>query len=64
MRYANGRNTYAPHMVRDAIKLFQEVYPDWKPRRDGTLAADRAVWGKHSPMEVEGDWLDDLVEDK
>lgn len=34
IRYADGRHTYAPSMVRDAIKEFQKVFPDWKPRHD------------------------------
>ena len=37
IRYADGRNTYAPSMVRDAIKEFQIVFPDWKPRPDGVI---------------------------
>jgi hypothetical protein len=31
IRYANGRATYAPSMVRDSIKEFQKVFSDWKP---------------------------------
>jgi hypothetical protein len=37
IRYADGRHTYAPSMVRDAVKKFQQVYPDWKPRKDITI---------------------------
>ena len=37
IRYADGRNTYAPSMVRDAVKDFQIVFPDWKPRPDGII---------------------------
>ena len=62
MRYANGRSTYAPSMVRDSIKTFQEVFPDWKPRRDSTLKNDREC-GFKGPAELDSDWLDDLVEE-
>ena len=37
IRYAHGRSTYAPSMVRDAVKLMQDVYPDWEPRPDPTI---------------------------
>ena len=37
IRYADGRHTYAPSMVRDAVKEFQIVFPDWKPRPDGVI---------------------------
>jgi len=37
IRYADGRHTYAPSMVRDALKEFQIVFPDWKPRPDGVI---------------------------
>ena len=68
IRYANGRATYAPSMVRDSIKEFQRVFPDWKPRYDMTLKSDRRMIedaeSEHgsSRINVKGDWLDDLVE--
>lgn len=37
IRYAHGRGTYAPGMVRDAIRDFKKVFPDWKPREDTTI---------------------------
>ena len=37
IRYADGRHTYAPSSVRDAIRGFKKVFPDWKPREDKTL---------------------------
>jgi hypothetical protein len=37
IRYADGRHTYAPSMVRDAIKDFKMVFPDWKPKHDGVI---------------------------
>jgi len=37
IRYADGRHTYAPGMVRDAIRDFQKVFPDWRPKHDITI---------------------------
>jgi hypothetical protein len=37
IRYADGRHTYAPSMVRSAIKDFKMVFPDWKPKPDGVI---------------------------
>jgi hypothetical protein len=36
-RYAHGRSTYAPSMVREAVALRREVDPDWR------LAPDQVV---------------------
>lgn len=36
-RYAHGRPTYAPSMVRDAVALRREIDPDW------VLAPDPSV---------------------
>ena len=68
IRYANGRATYAPSMVRDSINEFQKVFPDWKPRKDPTLESDRRMVEGNEfknnlrSMNVKDDWLDDLVE--
>lgn len=59
IRYANGRQTYAPSMIRSAIKNFQEVFPDWKPRKDITLENFFDIPWK---LEFRGDFLNDLVE--
>lgn len=61
MRYANGRSTYAPSMVRDSIKEFQEVFPDWTPKNDPALKSDRES-GYVAPAGLDSDWLDDLVD--
>ena len=63
IRYANGRATYAPSTVRDSIKEFQKVFPDWKPRYDKTLKDDRELReSMRDHFSLDGDWLDDLVE--
>jgi len=66
IRYANGRHTYAPQMVRDAIASVQSVYPDWKPRHDHTIKTDvvrmKACYDVVS-LSIPTDYLDDLFED-
>lgn len=60
IRYAHGRHTYAPSMVRDSINDFKKVFPDWK------LQEDKVV---QPPSEKEvgvvsffrDDYLDDLL---
>ena len=62
IRYANGRQTYAPQMVRDAVKAYQSVNPEWKPRFDQTIKSDFESGYSGSQS---GDCLADiLAEDK
>jgi len=62
IRYANGRMTYAPSMVRDAVKMYQSVYPEWMPRFDQTIKSDFESGYSGSQS---GDCLADiLAEDK
>jgi hypothetical protein len=68
IRYADGRHTYAPSMVRDAIKQFQTVNPDWKPREDKTIEQPVCIKFPDSSsgvgMSFDSDWLYDLVNTK
>jgi len=58
IRYANGRLSYAPVTVRDAVKAYQSVYPDWKPNYDSTITDDFAKGYSGSP---DGDCLADIL---
>jgi len=63
IRYAHGRQTFAPSTVRASIKDFQKVFPDWKPRYDRTLKDDRESMERFGDrLLLKEDWLDDLVE--
>ena len=60
IRYAHGRHTYAPSMVRFAVRDYQKIVPDFKPRPDITI---------HAPSESEigglslrEDYLHDLYD--
>jgi len=37
IRYAHGRKTYAPLLVKESIEAFKEVFPEWNPQQDKTI---------------------------
>lgn len=57
IRYAHGRSTYAPSMVRHAIKTFKEVFPDWELKEDKTIEPPTSFM---SSLECKDDYLHDL----
>ncbi|TXG83886.1 MAG: hypothetical protein E6R13_03550 [Spirochaetes bacterium] len=57
IRYANGRHTYAPSMVRDAVNNFKKVFPDFKLKEDSTLEKPKE---NLSGMQLKSDYLNDL----
>ena len=59
IRYADGRRTYAPTMVRDAIKKFKLVFPDWKPEEDITIKQPKNIEG----WNMMSDFLYDLFDE-
>ena len=60
IRYAHGRSTYAPLMVRDAVRLYQSIYPDFKLKQDVTIEAPHKE--DLNGMSFESDYLHDLFE--
>jgi len=60
IRYAHGRSTFAPEMVREAIKDFQSIFPDWSPKEDSTIEGPKKI----GTIGVRSDYLDDLVKQK
>jgi len=42
IRYADGRSTYAPSMVRSAVKRIKSVFPKWLPRKDDVIKEPKA----------------------
>jgi len=54
IRYAHGRHTYAPHMVRDAVLKMKELYPGYKLIEDQTLSK------RPEDACIPGDYLNDL----
>lgn len=61
IRYAHGRHTYAPSMVRDSINDFKKVFPDWKLKEDSVIKppSENELGG----MSFRDDYLDDLFLD-
>lgn len=57
IRYADGRHTYAPTMVRDSIKEFQQVFPEWEPQEDQTIKPPKP---DEDRLWKESDYLYDL----
>ena len=37
IRYANGRHTYAPGIIRDVVSQMRKMYPDFKLKEDITI---------------------------
>jgi len=60
IRYAHGGNTYAPSMVRDAVKSLKRIKPDWKLKDD--IHGVKAPTHKMKGMDFRSDYLDDLFE--
>jgi len=58
VRYAHGRNTYAPSMVRDAMKQFKKICPDYK-YHDAVIEPPTH---KLKGMDFRSDYLDDLLD--
>jgi len=62
MRYAHGRHTYAPGIIRECVSLLKNLYPN-----EQFLLPDRTIESPSSeelknPMALRSDWLDDLLE--
>lgn len=58
IRYAHGRHTYAPSMVRMAVNDFKKVFPDWELRTDITIEPPSEA--KLSAFALRSDYLNDL----
>lgn len=61
IRYAHGRHTFAPSMVRDSVNKFKKVFPDWKLKHDPTIESpsEDQIGG----ASFRDDYLDDLFLD-
>ena len=60
IRYAHGRHTYAPQIVRDAVAKLKQIFPDFKVRRDIVIIENPR--GKEPPAyDLSQDYLNDLM---
>jgi hypothetical protein len=60
IRYAHGRSTYAPSIVRDAIRDFQKVHPDWELQQDVTIKPPSEEETRSGFVRMKEDYLHDL----
>lgn len=54
-RYAHGRHTYAPDMVRKAYKYLKRWYPDFEFRHDVVIEPPKEGYSG-----MRSDYLDDI----
>lgn len=59
IRYAHGRQTYAPGVIREAVTEFKKVFPDWKPKEDITITPPEGDF-----RGFRSDYLDDLFNER
>ena len=57
-RYAHGRHTYAPSMVRDSVKVFKELLPDLKIKQDNVIEPPKE--NEIGGLSFRSDYLDDI----
>jgi len=57
-RYAHGRHTYAPSMVRDSVEVFRDVFPDFKIKQDHVI--ERPSNDEIGGLSFRDDYLDDI----
>jgi hypothetical protein len=62
IRYADGRHTFAPYTVREAIKDYQKVNPEWKPKHDRTI--EKPTEDMLDGFSLASDYLWDLFKNK
>ena len=58
IRYAHGRHTYAPGMVRDAVIKYKEIFPDFVLKED--IVVKPPDDSKLDAFNQRSDYLDDL----
>ena len=61
IRYAHGRHTYAPSIIREDVKLLKQIRSDFKLKYDDVIQPPKEDEIK-TPA-IREDWLDDLFEE-
>jgi hypothetical protein len=57
-RYAHGRHTYAPQIVRDSVAVFKRIFPDLKIKQDRLIEVPSE--DKIGGLSFRADYLDDI----
>ena len=63
IRYANGRSTYAPSVIRDSIEKIKKIFPDFELIYDQTIQPPDEEQLR-LPNVLQSDYLYDLFEKK
>lgn len=63
IRYSHGRHTYAPGMVRDAVKDLKKMYPRFKLKKDIVIKPPEENFVNKGII-LRSDYLDDLFEEE
>lgn len=58
IRYAHGRHTYAPGMVRDAVTKYRKIFPDFVLKEDVVIKPPEE--SELGGYKLRADYLDDL----
>ena len=61
-RYAHGRHTHAPSMVRDSVAVFKDVFPEFKIKQDHVIEPPKN--DEIGGMSFKSDYLDDIFNNK
>jgi len=61
-RYAHGRHTYAPSIVRDSVAVFKDVFPDFNIKQDHVI--EPPTDSEISGALFRSDYLDDIFNHK
>ena len=59
IRYAHGRHTYAPGVVREVVQTLRELFPDFRLKPDPVIKPPED-WMLKQPLVQRDDYLDDL----
>jgi hypothetical protein len=61
-RYAHGRHTYSPSMVRESVATFISIFPEFKIKQDQVIEPPKN--DEIGGMSLRSDYLDDIFNNK
>ena len=62
IRYAHGRHSTAPSIVREVVQTLRELFPDFKLKPDPVIKPPED-WMLKQPLVQRDDYLDDLFKE-
>lgn len=64
IRYADGRHTYAPSIIRDTVKMLKEIEPKFKLKKYMTIEPPTEEELNQRGWILKSDYLYDLFEEE